>query len=57
MPAPIGGAVEESLKCDKLGWAREFAEAVGQAVGKMAAQGFLTRQAVMKVGEELEAIA
>ena len=38
-------------------WAREFAEAVGQAGGKMAAQGFLTRQAVMKVGEELKAIA
>jgi uncharacterized membrane protein len=38
-------------------WAREFAEAVGQAGGKMAAQGFLTRQAVMKVGEELVAIA
>jgi uncharacterized membrane protein len=38
-------------------WARDFAEAVGQAGGKVAAQGFLTRQAVMKVGEELEAIA
>jgi hypothetical protein len=38
-------------------WAREFAEAVGQAGGQMAAQGFLTRQAVMKVGEELVAIA
>ena len=38
-------------------WAREFAEAVGLAGGKMAAQGFLTRQAVMKVGEELEAMA
>ena len=38
-------------------WAREFAEAVGRAGGKMAAQGFLTRQAVMKVGEELVALA
>jgi hypothetical protein len=38
-------------------WAIEFADAVGQAGGKMAAQGFLTRQAVMKVGEELEALA
>jgi hypothetical protein len=38
-------------------WATEFADAVGQAGGKMAAQGFLTRQAVMKVGEELEALA
>jgi uncharacterized membrane protein len=38
-------------------WAIEFAEALGQAGGKLAAQGFLTRQAVMKVGEELEAIA
>jgi hypothetical protein len=38
-------------------WAIDFAKAVGQAGGKMAAQGFLTRQAVMKVGEELEALA
>jgi hypothetical protein len=38
-------------------WAIEFGEAVGQAGGKLAAQGFLTRQAVMKVGEELEALA
>jgi hypothetical protein len=37
-------------------WAREFAEAVGQAGGEMAAQGFLTRQAVMNVGEELVAL-
>ena len=38
-------------------WAIEFGEAVRQAGGKMAAQGFLTREAIMKVGEELEAIA
>ncbi len=38
-------------------WAIEFGEAVRQASGKLAAQGFLTRQAVMKVGEELEALA
>ncbi len=38
-------------------WAIEFGEAVSQAGGKLAAQGFLTRQAVMKVGEELEALA
>jgi hypothetical protein len=38
-------------------WAIEFGEAVRQAGGKMAAQGFLTQEAVMKVGEELEAIA
>jgi len=60
MPAPIGGA-DPAGEC---GWpgghrthlGREFAEAVGQAGGKMAAQGFLTRQAVMKVGEELVAL-
>jgi hypothetical protein len=38
-------------------WAVEFGEAVRQASGNLAAQGFLTRQAVMKVGEELEAMA
>ena len=38
-------------------WALEFGEAIRQAGGKLAAQGFLTRQAVMKVGEELEALA
>jgi len=38
-------------------WAIEFGKAVVQAGGKLAAQGFLTRQAVMKVGEELEAMA
>jgi hypothetical protein len=38
-------------------WAIDFAEALGQAGGKLAAQGFLTRQAVMKVGEEIEALA
>ena len=38
-------------------WAIEFGNTLVQAGGKMAAQGFLTRQAVMKVGEELEAIA
>jgi hypothetical protein len=37
-------------------WAIEFTEAMQQAGGKLAAQGFLTRQAVMKVGEELEAL-
>ena len=38
-------------------WAIEFADALRHAGGKLAAQGFLTRQAVMKVGEELEALA
>ena len=38
-------------------WATDFGEALRQAGGKLAAQGFLTRQAVMKVGEELEALA
>jgi hypothetical protein len=38
-------------------WAIEFGEAVRLAGGKLAAQGFLTRQAVMKVGAELEALA
>jgi hypothetical protein len=38
-------------------WALEFGSAVQEAGGKLAAQGFLTREAVMKVGEELEAIA
>lgn len=38
-------------------WAIDFGEAVKQAGGKLAAQGFLTRQAVMKVGEEIEALA
>jgi hypothetical protein len=38
-------------------WATDFANAVIAAGGKTAAQGFLTRQAVMKVGEELQAMA
>ncbi|MFN2219460.1 MAG: hypothetical protein ACK2UA_12695 [Anaerolineae bacterium] len=38
-------------------WAIEFGEAISQAGGQLAAQGFLTRQAVMKVGEEIEAMA
>lgn len=38
-------------------WAIEFGDTLRQAGGKLAAQGFLTREAVMKVGEELEAIA
>ena len=38
-------------------WAIDFAEALQRAGGKLAAQGFLTRQAVMKVGAELEALA
>jgi hypothetical protein len=38
-------------------WAIAFGEAIRQAGGHLAAQGFLTRQAVMKVGEEIEAMA
>lgn len=37
-------------------WAIEFRDAVARAGGKMAAQGFLTPQAIMMVGKELEAI-
>jgi hypothetical protein len=37
-------------------WAIGFRDAVARAGGKMAVQGFLTPQAVMMVGKELEAI-
>jgi len=37
-------------------WATEFAEALGDAGGHMLAQGFLTRDALMMVGAELEAM-
>jgi len=38
-------------------WAIDFSGAVARAGGKMAAQGFLTRQAIMMLGKELEAVA
>lgn len=38
-------------------WAAGFKQAVGEAGGRMLAQGFLTPQALMMVGAELQAIA